>query len=114
MTEKITAKYSRRMGALVHVLSQAGFNAKKPRGSFFLYVKAPKAAVKKDGSRVEFKTAEDISQWLITEKLISTVPWDDIGAYLRFSVTFNATDAADEKRVLAELAKRLSDVKFEF
>jgi LL-diaminopimelate aminotransferase len=114
ITEKIAGKYSRRMGALVHVLQQAGFSATKPKGSFFLYVKAPKAAVKKDGARIEFKTAEDISQWLITEKLISTVPWDDAGSYLRFSVTFIAKDESDEKRVLAEISRRLGDVKFEF
>jgi len=114
ITEKIAAKYSRRMGALVHVLNQAGFNARKPRGSFFLYVKAPTAAVKKDGSRIAFKTAEDVSQWLITEKLISTVPWDDAGSYLRFSVTFLASNEDDEKRVLAEISQRLSGVKFEF
>lgn len=114
ITEKISAKYSRRMGALVHVLAQAGFNARKPKGSFFLYVKAPKAARKKDGSRIEFKTAEDVSQWLITEKLISTVPWDDAGAYLRFSVTFISKGEDDEKRVLAEISRRLSDVSFEF
>jgi len=114
ITEKIAAKYSRRMAALVHVLNQAGFNAKKPRGSFFLYVKSPTAAVKKDGARISFKTAEDVSQWLITEKLISTVPWDDAGAYLRFSVTFVAKNQEDEKRVLAEISQRLGDVKFEF
>lgn len=102
------------MGALVHVLAQAGFNARKPKGSFFLYVKAPKAARKKDGSRIEFKTAEDVSQWLITEKLISTVPWDDAGAYLRFSVTFISKGEDDEKRVLAEISRRLNDVSFEF
>ena len=114
ITEKIATKYSRRMDALVHVLKQAGFNARKPGGSFFLYVKAPKAALKKDGSRVEFKTGEDVSQWLITEKLISTVPWDDAGNYLRFSVTFVAKDLNDEKRVLAEISRRLNDVRFEF
>jgi LL-diaminopimelate aminotransferase len=70
--------------------------------------------VKKDGARIEFKTAEDISQWLITEKLISTVPWDDAGTYLRFSVTFVAKNEADEKRILGEIAARLGDVKFEF
>ena len=75
---------------------------------------APKAAVKKDGSRMEFKNAEEISQWLITEKLISTVPWDDAGSYLRFSVTFIAKNEEDEKRVLAEISRRLNDVKFEF
>ena len=114
ITEKIAAKYARRMEALVQVLRAAGFNARKPQGSFFLYVKAPRAAVKPDGSRIEFRSAEEISQWLITEKLISTVPWDDAGAYLRFSVTFVARDQADEKRVLDEIAQRLSGVKFEF
>lgn len=114
ITEKIAAKYSRRMDGLVEVLRASGFNATKPRGSFFLYVTAPKAAVKKDGSRVEFKTGEEISQWLITEKLISTVPWDEAGACLRFSVTFLAKDPADENRVLAEIGRRLADVKFTF
>jgi LL-diaminopimelate aminotransferase len=114
ITEKIAAKYSRRMDKLVGVLQKAGFNAKKPAGSFFLYVKAPKAAVKPNGERITFKSGEDISQWLITEKLISTVPWDDAGNYLRFSVTFVAANAQEEERVLSEIAKRLGDVKFEF
>jgi LL-diaminopimelate aminotransferase len=70
--------------------------------------------VKNDGSRVTFKNAEEVSQWLITEKLISTVPWDDAGAFLRFSVTFIARGEEDEKRVLAEISRRLSGVRFEF
>jgi LL-diaminopimelate aminotransferase len=49
ITEKIAAKYSRRMEGLVTVLRQAGFDARKPRGSFFLYVPAPKAATPKNG-----------------------------------------------------------------
>jgi LL-diaminopimelate aminotransferase len=114
ITEKIAAKYSRRMTALVETLKAAGFNATKPKGSFFLYVKAPKAAVKKNGTRMEFKNAEEISQWLITDRLISTVPWDDAGSYLRFSVTFVAKDQADEQRVLRTVAERLGDVKLEF
>ena len=114
ITGQIAAKYSRRMTALVEVLKAAGFNARKPRGSFFLYVKAPKAAVQKNGTRIEFKSGEEISQWLIAEKLISTVPWDDAGPYLRFSVTFVAKGEAEEQRVLDEIATRLGDVKFEF
>jgi LL-diaminopimelate aminotransferase len=114
ITVKIADKYSRRMDGLVAALKHAGFNARKPKGSFFLYVKAPKAAVKGDGSRKTFANAEEVSQWLITEKLISTVPWDDAGSYLRFSVTFVAKGEADEKRVLGEIAKRLGDVQFEF
>ena len=113
-TKRIVSKYSRRMTGLVRTLKSLGFKARKPKGSFFLYTKAPKAAVKKNGSRIEFPTAEAVSQWLITEKLISTVPWDDAGAYLRFSVTFAAPTVADEKLILEEIAKRLGDVKFEF
>jgi LL-diaminopimelate aminotransferase len=114
ITEKISAKYSRRMAGLVKVLRGAGFDAQKPKGSFFLYVKAPKAAQIEGGKRMEFGNAEDISQWLITEKLISTVPWDDAGAALRFSVTFAAKTVEDENRILAEIGNRLSGVKFEF
>ena len=114
ITEKIAAKYSRRMDALVQVLRWAGFKASKPKGSFFLYVQAPRAAVRSDGKRVTFQTAEEVAQWLITEKLVSTVPWDDAGAYLRFSVTFVAKNQADEPRILEQVAARLRDVKFEF
>ncbi len=114
ITQKIAAKYSRRMDGLVEVLSKAGFNARKPKGSFFLYVKAPLAATAGNGTRKQFGSAEDVSQWLITEQLISTVPWDDAGAYLRFSVTFVAKDMADEKRILSEIGRRLGQVKFEF
>jgi LL-diaminopimelate aminotransferase len=114
ITENIAAKYSRRMTALVEVLARAGFKARKPQGSFFLYVRAPRAATGRDGKRIEFASAEDVSQWLITEKLVSTVPWDDAGAYLRFSVTFVAKDQNDERRILEEIQRRLSDVQFAF
>ena len=65
-------------------------------------------------SMEEDEDAETVSQWLIKEKLISTVPWDDACACLRFSVTFAAKDLADEKRVLGEIAARLGGVEFEF
>ncbi len=114
ITQKIAAKYSRRMDGLVNVLNKHGFAAAKPRGSFFLYVKSPRAATGKDGRRVAFETAEHFSQWMIADKLISTVPWDDAGAYVRFSVTFLAAGEAEEKRVLGEIDRRLAGSAFEF
>jgi len=108
ITAGIAKKYSRRMDAIVDVLKKVGFKAKKPKGSFFLYVAAPKSAQSADGKTVEFPNGEAFSQWMITENLISTVPWDDAGAYVRFSVTFAAKDEADETRVVAEIARRLS------
>ena len=114
ITEQIAAKYGRRMNALVETLRRAGFAARRPQGSFFLYVPAPTAARRADGSRITFQSAEEVSQWLITDRLISTVPWDDAGAFLRFSVTFVARDLADERRVVGEVARRLAEVQFEF
>jgi LL-diaminopimelate aminotransferase len=114
ITERIAAKYSRRMDGLVKALRGAGFDAKKPKGSFFLYVKAPKAARLKDGKQTSFGNAEEVSQWLITEKFISTVPWDDAGPALRFSVTFAAKTMEEERGILSEMAARLSGVQFEF
>jgi LL-diaminopimelate aminotransferase len=113
ITRNMAAKYSRRMDALVAVLNRNGLRARKPGGSFFLYVKSPRSAVGKDGKRVTFERAENFSQWLIADHLISTVPWDDAGPYVRFSVTFAARDLADEHRVLTELDRRLANAKFE-
>ena len=113
ITALIAQKYSRRMDLLVEVLRGVGFQAKKPRGSFFLYVPAPKRAEAKDGGKsADFANGEAFSQWMITENLISTVPWDDAGAYVRFSVTFAARDSEDEKRVVGEIARRLGRFTF--
>jgi LL-diaminopimelate aminotransferase len=113
ITQKIAAKYSRRMDLLVPCLNRLGFHAQKPKGSFFLYVRAPKAVITNDG-RQEFRNAEEASEWLVIQKSISTVPWDDAGPYLRFSVTFIAKSESDERRVIEEIQKRLGEVKFEF
>ncbi|SDE76371.1 LL-diaminopimelate aminotransferase apoenzyme [Fontibacillus panacisegetis] len=110
ITEKIADKYSRRHNMLVQVLNELGFNAKKPKGSFFLYVAAPKGVA----GGPKFATAEDFSQYLIREKLISTVPWDDAGHFVRFSVTFEAKGLEEEERVISEIKHRLGEVKFEF
>jgi LL-diaminopimelate aminotransferase len=61
-----------------------------------------------------FADAAEFSEFLITEKLISTVPWDDAGSYIRFSATFEAKGKADEKRVLSEFRKRMAGLQFEF
>ncbi|NMM51438.1 LL-diaminopimelate aminotransferase [Paenibacillus aquistagni] len=110
ITEAIAEKYSRRHEMLVQALNEIGFHAAKPKGSFFLYVEAPKGVV----NGPEFHSAEDFSQYLIREKLISTVPWDDAGRFIRFSVTFQAKGIEEETRVINELKRRLTDVAFIF
>jgi LL-diaminopimelate aminotransferase len=110
ITEKIKIKYERRLRSMVATLNDMGFSAKMPAGTFYLYVKIPRGV--KNGR--PFACAEDFSEYLISEKLISTVPWDDAGSYIRFSATFEAKGRADEKRVLAEFKKRMAGLQFEF
>jgi LL-diaminopimelate aminotransferase len=113
ITEEIAGKYSRRMDLLVEALNQNGFSAKKPKGSFFLYVPAPKSATV-DGKTTEFESGEAFSQWLITNELISTVPWDDCGSFVRFSVTFAAQGVAKEKEIAGVIGQRLAKYDFAF
>jgi len=110
ITDEITAKYERRLRAMSGVLAGMGFSAKMPAGTFYLYVRMPKGVA---GGR-RFANAEEFSEFLITEKLISTVPWDDAGSYIRFSATFESKGRADEQRVLEEFKKRMAGLKFEF
>ena len=92
------AKYRRRLEKLVAALSRAGFDCQMPGGTYFLYTKAPHGAA----GGATFANAEEASQYLITEQSICTVPWDDAGAFLRFSVTYEAADEAAEDALMAE------------
>lgn len=108
--QAIRAKYRRRLEKLVSALRSLGFQCNVPGGSYFLYTAAPKGL--SDGKT--FANAEAASQYLITEHSIVTVPWDDAGAFLRFSVTFVAESEAAEDEMIAETVKRLSKVKLVF
>ena len=110
ITPRIVEKYSRRLDLLVAALREVGFDAKKPGGTFYLYVRAPKGI--QNGPRLE--SAEEVSQHLIREKLVSTVPWDDVGAYLRFSATFVANGMEEEERVVNEVKHRLGQLNLQF
>lgn len=110
ITPKISAKYERRLNSLVETLRGLGFDAKTPEGSFYLYVEIPKGTE----SGATFATGEEFSQWMIKENLISTVPWDDAGAFVRFSATFVAATLEEEERVLNEVKTRLAAHKFIF
>jgi len=110
ITPLICEKYRRRLAALTDTLRNLGFDAHMPQGSFYLYVEIPKGTT----SGVTFANGETFSQWMIMEKQISTVPWDDAGNFVRFSATFVAPTPEDEQRVLDEVRQRLSTDDFVF
>ncbi len=103
---RIHAKYKLRMEKLVATLARCGFRCSMPGGTYFLYTPAPKGLA----SGIHFENAEAASQYLITEQSICTVPWDDAGAYLRFSVTYEAADEAAEDALMAETEARLKNI----
>ena len=110
ITEKTIEKYNRRFNLLVNALNELGFNAKKPQGSFYCYVKAPTGT---DDGKV-FNSASEFSEFLIRESLISTVPWDDAGRFIRFSVTFEADSLQKEIEVINEMKLRMKSLKLKF
>jgi len=106
----IRSKYRRRLQKLVATLQKCGFDCQMPGGTYFLYARAPRGI----RGGVRFENAEQASQYFITEKSIVTVPWDDAGAFLRFSVTYVAENEAAEDALMTETIKRLSDLSLEF
>lgn len=103
-------KYYRRLKKLTATLQQLGFDCKVPGGTYFLYTKAPKGLA--DGTK--FADAEEVSQYLIREHSVCTVPWDNAGAFLRFSVTYVAEGEPAEDDLMFQLSERLGGVTFEF
>ncbi len=107
---RVKEKYERRLRKLVEKLKSVGFKAEMPGGTYFLYVPSPKGL--SDGT--EFKNAEEVSQYLIKKHSICTVPWNNAGEFLRFSVTFCAETILEEDKLLERLVERLSTEGFVF
>ncbi|MGL5507199.1 MAG: LL-diaminopimelate aminotransferase, partial [Paraclostridium sp.] len=103
-------RYSRRFDLLVSVLKEVGFKCNKPQGSFYIYVPAPTGV--KNGTT--FNNAEEASLYILSHSLISTVPWDDCGGFLRFSVTYDANSLEDEILVMNDLKQRLLSLSLVF
>ncbi len=110
ITLETIARYSRRLDLLVAALREIGFRANKPKGSFYCYVPIPR----RTKSGLEFNSADQVAEYLIHEASIITVPWDDAGSYLRFSVTFEADGEEDEVRIVNEIRDRLKGLGLVF
>ncbi len=110
LTQANCERYSRRFEMLIPVLREVGFDAVKPKASFYCYVRAPQGI----RSGRLFKNSEDAASYLIKEAHISTVPWDDAGSYLRIAVTFDANSVTEEHKVIAEMKRRLLELGLYF
>tara|TARA_B100000927_G_C16445442_1_gene461551 strand:+ start:349 stop:1569 length:1221 start_codon:yes stop_codon:yes gene_type:complete len=109
LAKEISFHYKNRLDKMVKILKSVGFNAHMPKGTFYLYVKAPVGA---NGNR--FNNAEEAALYLIENYGISTVPWDDNGSFLRFGAVFESMNDKDDDRVLNILFERLSKANLTF
>jgi LL-diaminopimelate aminotransferase len=108
--ERTRTKYKRRLEKLVAMLRRSGFDCQIPGGTYFLYCRAPGGLA--DGTK--FESAEAASQYFITQHSIVTVPWDEAGPFLRFSVTYEAEGEAAEDALMAAAADRLAQCQLMF
>jgi len=99
-------KYQRRLKKLVETLTRCGFACRMPGGSYFLYAPSPKGVA----GGPTFDSAEAAADYLITEHSVCTVPWDDAGAYLRFSATYEAADETAEDDLMTQTESRLKKI----
>ena len=107
--ERVRARYQRRLQKLVRVLREVGFDCRMPGGTYFLYTRAPVAAEDRP-----FTSAQEAAEHLIERHGVVTVPWDDAGSYLRFSVTYEAADEAEEDRMMEATFERLRAAQLAF
>jgi LL-diaminopimelate aminotransferase len=97
-------KYRRRLERAASILSKAGIEARRSPGTFYLYVDVP-------GSfrGVRCDSAQAMADLLISRCGLITVPWEEAGPCLRFSMTFEVgnKDFANENEVFEALENRL-------
>jgi LL-diaminopimelate aminotransferase len=103
-------KYLRRMQRASEILKKAGFDAHTSPGTFYLYVKVPD---KFRGDSIA--SAQQMADILVSRYGLITVPWDEVGPFLRFSMTFEigTADFANEEEVFAALEQRLINDRLE-
>ncbi len=108
---KLHNKYKQRLCKLYRILTQHHFTPFNSQAGFFLYAQSPHKAIKTSTDQTfTFSNAFAFSQWLLQNLGIVTVPWDDCGAYLRFSVTFSSENEED---FFADLDQRLGHYQFQ-
>ena len=85
-------------------MNRAGIEAVESPSTFYLYVKVPR-----EFRGAEMHTAQQMADTLISRYGLITVPWEEAGSYLRFSMTFEVgtRDFASESEVFQALESRL-------
>lgn len=98
-------KYYNRQKRLHKLLSEYGFNYELPKAGFFAYVKIPKYI-----DDIYMDSAYKCSMYLLKRYGIMSIPYDEYGSYLRFSLIFKEEDDV----FFLELKNRLNEMRIVF
>lgn len=99
ISEELSNLYLKRMKKIAMVLFEHGLYAYIPYATFYLYVKIP---IQIKGHI--FHGAKEFAMYLLENFGIMTIPYDEEGHYIRFSMTY-VTD--DEEKFIQEFKNRL-------
>lgn len=95
---RMKKKYLERMKNVVKILNKNHLQATCSDGTFYLFVKVPET----------FQSADQFCRFLLDNAGIFTIPWDEVGHYVRFSMTFLCSTS--ETAFYKELDKRLQNL----
>jgi LL-diaminopimelate aminotransferase len=97
-------KYLRRLRRTVEILRNEGLAADVSPGTFYLYVAVPRT-----WKGTSFESAQPFADFLIAKAGLISVPWDEAGAYVRLSMTFEIEPAGfdSEEHLFREMSQRL-------
>jgi len=97
-------RYRRRLDRTAKILNAAGISCTTSPGTFYLYIRVPETF---QGRR--FESAQELTDDLIARYGIITVPWEEAGPHIRFSMTFEVgtRDFPTEEDVFSALESRL-------
>lgn len=99
ITEALKDKYLRRLKKIAMALFEHGIYAYIPYATFYLYFEAPTHL-----KNHEFKNAKEFASFLLEQAGIMSIPYDEVGHYIRLSMTF---ECEDEETFLNEFKRRL-------
>lgn len=80
ITEALKQKYYERMHNIVDIFHAHHMEASMALGTYYLYIKVP----------TSFLTAKEFANYLLTQLGIMTIPYDEVGSYVRLSMTYEA------------------------
>ena len=93
---KLKKKYYLRMKKISSILNKYNIISKLSDGTFYLFVKVPD----------KFNNADTFTRYLLDKCGIFTIPYDEVGHHVRFSMTFKVNTT--EQDFYNDLEKRLS------